>query len=70
VELLLRWHSCVRSAEARQQLRAVVADVIVLHSQLHTARLFLLHVLRAASAAGAPSWDDCSFLTEVKTTVF
>jgi hypothetical protein len=68
VELLLRWHSCVRSAEARQQLRAVVADVIVLHSQLHTARLFLLHVLRAASAAGAPSWDDCSFLAEVKKT--
>ena len=64
VELLLQWHSRVRSAEARQRLRAVVADVVVLHSQLHTAALFLQHVLRASSAAGASSWNDCSFLAE------
>ena len=64
LELLLQWHSSVRNAQARQRLRAVVADVVVLHSQLHTALLFLRHVLRASSAAGASSWDDCSFLAE------
>lgn len=64
LELLLQWHSSVRHAQARQRLRAIVADVIVLHSQLHTALLFLQHVLRASSAAGASSWDDCSFLAE------
>ena len=36
LEVLLQWHSCVRSSEARQRLRAVVADVIVLHAQQHT----------------------------------
>ena len=62
--LMMQWHSSVRGAEARQRLRAVVADVIVLHSQLHTALLFLRHVLQVSSAAGASSWDDCSFLAE------
>ena len=69
LEVLLHWHSCVPSGDARQRLRAVVADTIVIHAQQHTALLFLRHVLNAAAAAGAPSWDDCSFLADLCITL-
>ena len=61
---LLEVHSSVQNGDARARLRNAIADVIVLHAQAHTARLFLRQVLSAAASAGAASWDDCGFLAE------